>query len=303
MTGSAEATEHAGITRLDKIVAIVNRDVITQSQVNKEIERARHQVEQSHQPMPSDAEMRKKILDHLIAKSLQMQLVKSKNIKVTQEELDKAIKNVITSNKIDMTQLKQAIEQTGMTFDEYKKNLAEQISMQKLQQEEVARTVTVTPEDVSKISREYKNKLNQFNAFHVIDVVLSIPENSTAAQVTSLKKQAAEYAAQLQKGKSTEALAKEHPDLQNNDLGWRSLNEFPSLFQPKVAELRLKAISAPIAAPNGIHILQLVEARGENVARLSESDLKNIAFQFKTKEALQGWTDKLRKDAYVRIMK
>jgi peptidyl-prolyl cis-trans isomerase SurA len=283
---------------------VVNRDVITQSQLNKEIERATAQAEHAHEALPPAGELRKAILDSLITRSLQLQLIKTRGTKVTQEDVDKAINSIASSNKMTLEQLKQALQQSGTKFEDYKKRIAEQIAMQKLQQEEVVRTVVVTPEEAKKFAREYKNKGSQYSAFHVIDVVLSIPENSTATQVASLKKQAADLAQQLQKGKSIEALVKEQPGLQNNDLGWRSISEFPSIFQQQVATLRLKSISSPIAAPNGLHILYLAEARGDSATKpLTEADLKNMAFQYKAKDAVREWGEKLRKEAFISYMK
>lgn len=301
MSQAQTSSTNTSFTRLDRIVAIANREVITQSQLNKELEHAKKQFEQANQPLPPQAELRTKVLDALIAKNLAMQLCKKRGITASDEDVNKAINNILKMNKIDLTQLKHALEQQGMSFDTYKQTLTDQIAMQKLQQEEVAKNITVTPEDVKKFIRENKSKLNSYNAFHVIDIVMPISDNATNTQIDSLRKQASEVGSLLQKGKSVEEILKQYPYAQNNDLGWRSLGEFPSLFQAKVAALNVKSVSSPIQAPNGFHVLQLLEAKGEN-PKLSDADLKNLAFQQKVSAGIKEWTDKLRKDSYVKIM-
>lgn len=295
------ASTSSGFTKLDKIVAIVNREVITQSQLNTEIDHVRKTLEQSNQPLPPPGELRSKILDSLIAKKLTLQACESRSITASDEDVNNAINKILKMNNIGLEQLKGALAQQGLTFESYKKNLKDQIAMQKLQQDEVARTVTVTPEDVKKFVRENKDKLNGYNAFHVIDVVMPIAESATSTQVDSLRKQANEVVALLQKGKPLEEILKQYPYAQNNDLGWRTIGELPSIFQSKVAAMSVKSVSSPVQAPNGFHILQLLDAKGEN-HKLSDADLKNYAFQQKMTEAVKEFTDKLRQDSYVKIM-
>lgn len=296
-------TSKQTFTQLDKIIAIVNKEVITQSQFNKEYERVKKQLEQTNQPLPAGGELRKQVLESVIAKNLQIQMCKEKNLVVEEEELEKAIAHVASANKLNSTQLKEAVEHTGINFNEYKAQIREQILLQKLQQEEVTKTVSFTQQDVKTYLKDNKDKLNvnHYSAFHVIDILLPLAENASSIQAESLKKQANEAASQLRKGVSIDSILKQYPSAQNDDLGWRSLGEFPSLFQEKIAAMNVKSISAPVQAPNGLHILKLVEAKGEN-AKPSESDIKNLAFQYKVSLAVKDWIDKIRKDAYVQVM-
>lgn len=301
ITPAQTSAKSSNFTRLDRIVAVVNGEVITQSQLSKELERTKKHYEQSNQPLPPAGELRTKVLDALIAKSLTLQLCNKRGIKASDDDVNKAINNILKMNKIDMAQLKQALEQQGMSFDSYKKTLSEQIAMQKLQQEEVAKGITVTPEDVRHFVNENKSKLSGYNAFHIMDITMPIADNASNTQIDSLRKQANELSLALQKGKSLEEVLKGYPYAQSEDLGWRSMGELPSLFQAKVAEMHVKSVSTPIQAPNGFHVLQLLEAKGEN-PKLSEADLKNLAFQQKVSAGIKEWTDKLRKESYVKVM-
>lgn len=301
MTSFAEEQVNTkpSFTRLDKIIAIVNREIITQSNYNKELEQLKKQAEHTNQPLPPENQLKKMVMDNLIAKSLQMQLAKSKNIKVTDEDLDKAFKTIAKANNITIDQLKEALKQTGVSWDEYKVQIHDQLMLQKIQQEEIAKTVTLTPEDVIKFKRENRDKFSQYNSYHIIDILLPVAETSNQTQ--DVKKQATEMVQKLQATKEVEDVLKQYPTAEKNDLGWRSIGEMPSLFQSRVAAMKVNNVTSPFQAPNGFHILKLLDAKGEGMAP-SENDIKNMTFQNKINAAIKDWVKKLRQDSYVKIM-
>ena len=282
-------------------MVIVNREAITQSQLTREMEHAPQQLEHAHQPIPALSELRRQVLDNLINKNLQLQLCKANGLKMPDEEINNAIQNIAKSNKITVAQLKEAIGQTGLTFDEYKSEIHEQLLLQKLQQEQAVKNISFTPDDVKKYMRENKDKFNRYSTYHVIDIVLPSAEGTTASQIEQVKKQASNLATQLQTGKDLDIAIKQYPAAEKNDLGWRGLADYPSLFQSKIAALKINNTSAPIQAPNGFHVLQLTGAKGDSV-QPTETEIKNIVFQQKAQEAIKDWLANLRKDAYVKII-
>lgn len=299
--GEETSSTKPTFTRLDKIIAIVNRDPITLSELDKEMDRAKKQFEQTNQPLPPPAQFRKEVLDNLIAKSLQKQLCQAKGINIKQEDVDKTVGNIAKANKLSLAQLKEAIEHTGLNYEDYLIQIKEQLALQKLQQEEVAKNVTLTPEDVKKFMRENKNQLTKYNAFHLVDVLIPVGESEPSNRITEVKKQATHLAQQLQVSKDFDVTLHQYSSAEKNDLGWRALAEVPSLFQSRVASMNINDVTAPIQAPNGFHILKLLDAKGEN-AKPSEAQLKGIVFQQKMQIAVKEWVQKLRNDAYVKII-
>jgi peptidyl-prolyl cis-trans isomerase SurA len=295
------ANSNNSVTHLDKIVAIVDREAITQSELNKEMEKARKQMEHYNQPIPPQAEFRKQILDDLIAKTLQLQLAKTKAVQVPDEDVAQAIQGIAKANKISVVQLKEAIAQTGMNYDEYQAQIKQQLLLQKLQQQELAKNITVTPEDVKKFSLANRTKFSQFSAFHVMDIVLPVSEQASAADKQQAKQQAEKLAKKLQTEKDVNLAMQAFTSAELNDLGWRSLADIPSLFQGKIAAMQVNAVSSPIPAPNGYHVLKLLEVKGQNIAP-TENQLKNMAYQEKMTAEVKTWLIKLRQDSYVKIL-
>lgn len=290
LTLQLPASAATNVTNLDRIIAVVNTDVITDSQLNNEIAQAQKQMQHNNTPMPPESELRKKILDHLVDKSLQMQLVKQKNIKVADEEVNKAIENIAKQNHLTLEQLKPALESSGLNYSEFRHRIQEQILLQRLQQQEVvAKTVTVNDEEVNEFLRKNQGKMQNYSAFHVVDLIAA---NETQAQ---------QVAKSLQKSTDTEQITKE-TGAQNNDLGWRTLPEFPAIFSSQVVGMHVGDVSKPIKAPNGYHVLKLVDAKGDKI-KLTKKDAQNLVFQTKANDAVKKWLAEIRKNSYVQIMR
>jgi peptidyl-prolyl cis-trans isomerase SurA len=295
------ANSKSSYVHLDKIVAIVNRDVITQSELNKEMERAKKQLEQTRQPIPAQPDLKKMVLDNLIGKNLQLQLCRTRDIKVNAQDIENRIQRICKTNKITVEQLKQFLQQANISWEDYQAQLHEQIMLQKLEEDEVAKTVMLAPEDVKKFMQENESKFSQYSAFHVADLMLPLKEPPLSSEIKSNEKQAIAIVSKLQTGKDIETIMKQYPSLVQNDLGWRTLGELPSLFQAKVATMKINHVSAPIHAPNGCHILKLLDAKGQTV-RPTEDEIKNMVFQQKMAVAIKEWVQKLRNDSYVRVI-
>src|SRR5688572_3369882 len=101
------ATVHAA--PLDQIVAVVNDEVVTQSEVNQGLAVAKIQYTQTHQPMPSKEELQKQVTNQLINKKLQLQIAKQAGIKVTDSDVDQAVKNIAAQNNVSVSTLYQRI--------------------------------------------------------------------------------------------------------------------------------------------------------------------------------------------------
>lgn len=289
-SAASRANTNGDFTRLDRIIAVVNTEVITESQLDNELGQAKKQMEHSNMPIPSDGELRKKILDHLIDKALQVQLAKQKNIKVSNTELQTAIENIAKQNHLTLDQLKPALEQSGLNYSEFQARIQEQIMLQRLQQQEVvSKNVNITDEEVNAYLHKNQGRMQNYSAFHVLDMIAA---NEKQAQLVTKN---------LQSNMSMEDITKQ-TGAQNNDLGWRALTEFPSIFTTQIASMRVGEVSKPIHAPNGYHVLKLLDAKGDKV-KLTKKDAQNLVFQTKASEAVKKWLEDLRKTAYIKIVR
>lgn len=133
---------------LDHIVAIVNDDVITRSELRNEMHTTQLQLRAMQKSIPPDAILKKRVLDHLIDKKLQLQIAKQMNITIPDNELNTVIARIAAQNNLTTTQLFERIKDEGMSASAYKETLREQLLLQKVQQQEIASKVVINPDEV-----------------------------------------------------------------------------------------------------------------------------------------------------------
>lgn len=146
---------------LDRVIAIVNDDVITQSEFNTEMKSMILQLRASGGDVSQTAELKKRLLKHLIEKKLQLQVAKQLNIKATDKEINEIVARIAAQNNMTASQLLERIQAEGISVSNYKNNLREQIILQKVRQKEVANKISLSPLDVEvlKNSPKYRKQV------------------------------------------------------------------------------------------------------------------------------------------------
>jgi len=290
---------------LDQIVAVVNDDVVTKSELNKAMTIAKMQISQEHLPTPAETVLTKQVLDQLINKKLQLQIAKQVGITIPDDLLDQTIGRVAKQNNISIEALYQQLSHEGMTKTSYRDEIREQLTLQKLQQQEVVSHITISPEEVTAFMRSRVWQSNESKEYHLEDILIPLTDTPSSDEVIAAKKHALTIVDKLKQGQSFQKLAlAESGDkhaLQGGDLGWRQLPEIPSAFAEYVTHLQAKEIAGPIQTPNGFHVIRLIAAR--NLANAqgapSKKQVEDLLLQRKFEEAVQNWVSKIRSQAFV----
>ncbi len=266
---------------LDKVVAVINNNVITQHELDIQTELMRKQLTAKKVAIPTDTVLRKQVLQHLIDTDLQLQLAKNNDITVDATELDAAVAKIAEDNKLDLTQLREAILNEGMTWDGYRENLQKEILIARLQQRIVGHEITVTPQQVDDyIKHELANDKSKV-IFHVQNIVIPLPEAPNAKQITSAKLKAQQLLAKLKKGDDFSLIAvAESSDeyaLEGGDLGERHLAELPEVFSHYVQNMQIGEVVGPIRTGNGFQLLKLVAmSQNEEQHRVTKTHVRHI---------------------------
>ena len=141
---------------LNQIVVIVNDSVITQNEVNQGMIAAKKQLQEMKAPLPSDEELKKQVINNLITRELQRQIVKRANITISDSDLDGALEIIAKRNNIDLIKLRGEVEKSGINYKAYREQVREQMSFTRIQQQEVGR-LTVSDQEVEDFLSHYKN--------------------------------------------------------------------------------------------------------------------------------------------------
>jgi peptidyl-prolyl cis-trans isomerase SurA len=265
----------------DKIVAVVNDEIIMQSQLNQKMQQAQQQPPGAAGSAPT----RQQVLDRMIDTSLQLQIAKAMGVEANDEAIDQTIEGIAQRNNMTVAQLREALKKEGMDFTRYRKDIREQMILGQVHQRIVGGKIKVNDDEIDQKMRSDVAPKNYPPAeYHVADIVLTLPETATTEEIAAKGKEAAMTLAELRQGTPFEALSIVKSGgsdaLQGGDLGWRQLSDLPSLFVPYIQKLRPGEMSSPIHTPNGFHILRLLDMRGGDPLRdqrsITETEARHI---------------------------
>lgn len=290
---------------LDQMIAIVNDDVISRSELDHALENAKMMITQERVTAPSNGVLKKQVLDQLINKKIQLQIAKQSGIEITDNDVDQAISKIAKQNHMSVGDLYERISQDGMTSAEYRTEIHDQMTIQKLQQQEVANKMTISPQEVTSFMQSHAFQENAAKEYHLQDILIPISDTPSTEEIETAKQHADGIVSQLNAGKNFEqmTLSESHGNqaLQGGDLGWRKLPEIPSAFAEQVTRMKPKTIAGPIQTPNGFHIIKLVESRALSAKQTAASRkmIEAQLMQQKFEEAVQNWVSRLRGQAFV----
>ncbi|KTD13584.1 peptidyl-prolyl cis-trans isomerase SurA [Legionella gratiana] len=264
VVGIAEATQ-----MLDKVVAVVNDGVITESELNKQVELSKKQILAQKMQVPEDSVLRKQVLQHLIDVDLQLQMAKKNGLTVDDTELNQAIEKIASANHATLTQLREEIVRQGMTWDEYRENIRKEMLLSHLQQKAVGRDAMITSEQVNQYLKTEGGIVDRSAlTYRIQNIVIPLSEEPTSEQVKKAKNKAEYLLTKIKKGEDFSRLAIENSSgefaLEGGDLGERHLAELPELFAKEVVKMKAGQVAGPLRAGNGFQLIKLVSIGGEN---------------------------------------
>lgn len=287
------------LAKLDRIIAIVNDEVITQSELDRRMDALKMVGKSS----------KKEALDALIDDSIKLQLAKKVKLIVDDNMVNNSIREIAEGNHATVDQLYSYIEQQGFSKEGYKEMIRKQMTIARVMQQQFGSRVHITKADVLK----YQAKLATQEArqatvdeYQVMNILVPLPESAQATDIQAAKLQAERISEELQNGKSLEQIAQQYPVAEQHDLGWRKGNELPELFLAQLEKMKLNEISKPFQAPNGFQILMLNGKRVDaSAAQQQEVTLKHAEqalYQQKLTEAAKPWLEKAKKESFIKIM-
>ncbi|QLH42026.1 MAG: SurA N-terminal domain-containing protein [Coxiellaceae bacterium] len=277
---------------------MVNNEVITQTQLNEQTTALKQQLQATNAPALPDAKLRQQALDDLIDKTLILQLAKRNKVQVSSEQVNNALNNIASNNKMTLAQLKEALTQQGMNYEAYRKQIQEQLLISTVQQRAVAANINVTEKEVDQYLSTHKDPPSEL---YLQDLLVPVADNADATQIAAAQKRADELLKQVQKNKNANLADFAKDGVENIDLGWRTVPEIPSIFTQQAANMKAGDVAGPIKAGNGFHIIKLVDARS-NGPKLSKSMARQMIYQQKLRLNTQPWIQQLRETAYIKIV-
>ena len=263
---------------VERIAAIVDEDVVLQSELDLAMRNIVAQYAGREDQLPPRAVLERQVLERLVLMRLQIARATDSGINASDEELERAVQGVAEQNSMSVDQLRQRLAQDGMAFTEFRNNLRDEIVTQKLRQSFAQSRINVSEGEVDAAMATASATASQ--QFRLAHILVGAPDGASPEQLAVAQKKIEGVQALIQKGEMTFAAAavrySDSPNaLEGGDLGWRGLNEIPPAFAQTIQQMQAGQVIGPIRGPSGFQLLQLVETRtqaagsGEQVTQFS----------------------------------
>ncbi len=265
---------------LDKIVAIVNADVILRTELEDRLRTVMKQLQEQGTEMPPAAVLERQVLDRLILTKLQIQMAEETGIRVDDESLNRTISNIAAENKVNLEQFRGILEEDGYNYEKFREDIRGEILTSRLRQRQVDNRVTVTEREVDNFLSGQTQQGNAGVEFHLRHILLSLPDSPSASEMQEAETQATDILKQLRAGADFAQLAATHSDapqaLDGGDLGWRKPDQVPSLLADVIAGMKQGDVSDLIRSAGGIHIVKLDGVRDSAKQMVTQTHARHI---------------------------
>ena len=255
----------AALTLVDRIVAVVNKEVITYSELYAAVGMAERQLRRQNTPAPDRPVLERQMLERLILDKAQIQLARDSGIRIDELQLDRAVERIAQSNNMTLAEFRRALEGDGVPFEAWRNDVRQQMMMARLREREVENKVQVSETEVDVFLEQQKAHPDaaEYNIAHIL---FRVPEGASPERIRQARERAEQALTEIKGGAPFARVAASYSDapdaLQGGAIGWRSHDRLPELFSEALAKMTAGQVSEPMRSPAGFHILQLVDRRG-----------------------------------------
>lgn len=266
-------------TTADYIVAVVNQEPITHTDVEKRVTRIIDTAGRTQQ-LPSGDVLQQQVLDALIDEKVQLQHARATGMTVSDAEVDDTIANIAAQNQISLAELRQRMKSDGLDYDRYRNSLREQMLLERIRAREVNARIQVSDADIAAFNAQSAaaGRDVDLNLSHIL---IGVPENASAEQVRQLAQKAEDLRQRAASGANFAQLAKEFSNDtgtkdQGGTFGMRPANRLPELFTDAVKNLKVGEIAKVIRSGAGFHVVKLIERENASKASYTQQRARHI---------------------------
>ncbi len=272
---------------LDKVIVLVEDDVILDSELKRKTKQIKQQFLAKNAELPSAEALKKQVLERLIIDQIQLQMASRVGIRVSDEELNAALARIGEGNKATIAQMKEQLEADGMNFTLFREDIRNEILISRVRQGSVSRNIFISEQEVDDILVLMEGQGSSNIQYHLRHLMIAIPEASGPDDVDEARAKAVSIAQRHKAGTDFTQLVIEESDgsdaLSGGDLGWRKIEQLPTLFAGSVSNLETGQLSEPIRSANGIHILKLEDKKGDfDKQMVDEVQIRHILIEVST---------------------
>lgn len=265
---------------LDKVVAIVDEDVVLASELNDRMAAVLLRLQGQYKDLPDESVLRKQVLDQLILERIQLGLAKRYEIKAEDADIDQAIERIQKKGNMNNEQFVADLKRQGLSMEGLRNQIRNEIVLSQLQQGVVNSRIKITPQEVDNFLASSDGKFATSPEYHIGHILISVPSSADQDTLVAAEKKAKDIYEKLTTGADFSQLAiansNDQAALQGGDIGWRKLAQLPELFGNQLAGLSAGQVTAPFRSGAGFHILKNMEQRGGGQKLIEQTHARHI---------------------------
>ncbi len=289
---------------LDHIAAVVNTNVVLESEVQDLIKSISEQAKRNNQTLPSDRALRLQVVDKLINDSIIAQLGERMGVQISDAQLDETLTNMAEENNQTLESFRDVLVSNGENYEKYRESVRKELISGEVRRASLRRRIYISPQDVLNLLEAMKEQTNANVEYRLGHILIEFPNDPTQEDINKSKIRAEKVLELLESGSDFTKIAMTSSGggkaLEGGDLGWKSINEMPTLFSKLVDGKEKGNIFGPIRTGLGFSIVKLVDIRGRQVVEVEEVRASHILIEpsiilseAKAEAMLQELADKL----------
>ena len=265
---------------LDRVAATVNEGVVLSSELEEQMVSITQRMRGQNIELPPQNVLRQQVLDRLVLQELQMQRANRAGIKVSDETLNNALRDVAEQNKIPLADLPAVLASQGIDYATYRDGLRKELAMQILRQRDVIGRINVSPREIDQFLERQKKMPSESNEYNVSHILIAVPQAATPEQLDDAQAKANEVFVKATGGEDFSRLAVAYSNaqtaLEGGSLGWRKGSELPTFLGELIAGMKTGDVTKPMRTPSGFHIIKLNEMRGNAQVIVNQVHARHI---------------------------
>ena len=265
---------HADVQPLNRVVAIVDNDVIMQTQLDARVREVQQTIAKRGSEVPPANVLTQQVLDRLILENIQLQMGERSGIRISDEELNQAMATIAQRNGMTIEQFRDALAKDGLSFNDARDQVSREMIISRVRQRRVAERIQVTEQEVKNFLASDLGKMQLSEEFHLANIVIPVQEDASSDALQAAERRAQDLYQQARQGADFGQLAiansASETALDGGDMGWRKAAQLPPPFDAMISAMAVGDVTEPIRTPGGFILRKVLEKRGGEAAAVRD---------------------------------
>ncbi|WP_410497533.1 peptidylprolyl isomerase [Chitinibacter sp. S2-10] len=255
----------AEVVTVDRVVAVVNRNAITQLELDRKINSVKVNLSRQKVKLPPDEILQQQVLDRMVMDQVQLQYAEKSGLRVDDRQLEMGINRLAEQNKMSLPEFRQKLESSGISWRQFREEIRQEMLLARLKEREIDSKVVVTESEIDSYLQTTAGKAKM--EYELAQIQVNIPENASPEQIQAKRARIQAARQELAEGKSFATVAASYSNDGNATkggvVGWRPAGSLPTAFTTLLDKLQPGEYTDIVRTPIAFHLFKLLDKRSQ----------------------------------------